>query len=117
MHGQQATIPADLGLASTVASPLHTHDDTGLLHVEAVDMSWVPSLGQFFDVWGLRLSADCLGAYCDQGDDSLRAYVNGEPFDGDPRTIAMENEEAVTLVYGSEDEVPETIPDSFTFGS
>jgi hypothetical protein len=117
VHGDPVTVPADIGFPGNIASPLHTHDDTGTLHVEAADMTWVPSLGQFLDSWGLRSTAECLGAYCADGEDSLRAYVDGELFEGDPRTIAMEDQVAVTLVFGSEDEIPDEIPDSFTYGA
>ncbi len=117
VHGEQVAIPADIGFPGTIASPLHTHDDTGTLHVEAVDPTWVPSVGTFFDSWGLRLTSACVGAYCEQGDDAVRVYTNGEAFEGDPRTIPMEDQEAIVITYGSEDELPETIPDSFTFGS
>ncbi|MEX0984178.1 MAG: hypothetical protein WD096_03930 [Actinomycetota bacterium] len=122
VHGEQEEVPTDLGFPGDIASPLHTHDTTGTIHIEAVDMSWAPSLGTFFDTWGLRLSSDCIGAYCSQGDDTLQVFVNGEPFEGDPRTISMHEldvveEVAIVLTYGTDDELPETIPDSFTFGS
>src|SRR4051812_2167599 len=44
-------------------SPLHTHDDTGILHTESA--SPLPNtLGQFFTEWGVRLTRTCVGTYC-----------------------------------------------------
>jgi hypothetical protein len=118
VHGDPVEMPVDIAVVNGVpVSPLHTHEDRGVVHVEASTENYVGELGLFFDVWGLRLSADCLGAYCTQGDATLQAYVNGEPFEGDPRTIPMEDQVTVALVYGTPDETPETIPDSFTFGA
>ena len=47
-------------------SPLHTHDVSGILHTEsatAVDNT----LGQVFTEWDVKLTADCVDAYCTPG--------------------------------------------------
>ena len=118
VHGDPVQVPADVAVVNQVpVSPLHTHATDGLIHVETSDPTYTGEIGQFFDVWGLRLSTDCLGAYCAQGQDSLRAYVDGRPFTGDPRTIPLADQSAVVLVFGSTDEIPQTIPDTYTFGT
>ena len=38
-------------------------------------------------------TARILGGYCDAGADSLRAFVNGKAFDGDPSRVAISAEE------------------------
>ena len=56
-------------------SPLHTHDVSGVLHTEsatAVDNT----LGQFFTEWDVKLTADCIDAYCTPGK-RIVVYVNG----------------------------------------
>lgn len=119
VNGEPVAVPVDIGWneAAGVVAPLHTHDDTGTLHIESADPAWVPTLGTFFDVWGLRMTADCIGAYCTQGDDELRVFVDGEPFEGDPRSIVMEDQKTTVIAFGAEDELPDPVPDSFTFGS
>jgi hypothetical protein len=118
VHGKQEVVPANIAVVNGgAASPIHTHDDTGTVHVESSIENYIGDLGLFFDVWGLRLSSDCLGAYCTQGDDALRAFVNGEPFEGDPRTIPLADQSAIVVTFGTEDELPDPMPNTFTFGA
>jgi hypothetical protein len=58
-----------------------------LLLVEADRQPLDLTLGQFFDIWQVRLTRDCLGAYCSGGGRTLRVYVNGELQSGDPRSV------------------------------
>lgn len=46
------------------------------MHLESDDESGAITLGQFFTVWGVRLSASCVGGYCAPTDE-VRLYVNG----------------------------------------
>jgi hypothetical protein len=86
-------------------SPLHTHDDTGLLHTESP--SPVPNrLGEFFIEWGVRLTPDCVGESCRPGT-SIKIVVDGQPFSGDPRTIQLINGREIAVVIGTP---PKTIP-------
>src|SRR5689334_9208813 len=64
VDGQPVIVPQNIGLSSSAASPLHTHDDTGLVHVESADPNFAPVLGQFMDVWGVYFTKDCLGDQC-----------------------------------------------------
>lgn len=85
-------------------SPLHTHDDSGVLHTESA--SFVPnSLGEFFTEWGVALTQTCVGRYCQLP--SPHVYVNGKPFTGDPRTIRLTDHKEIAITIGS---APETIP-------
>jgi hypothetical protein len=115
--GDEVTVPANVGYdePNGVGAPLHTHDDSGTLHVESADPNWKATLGNFFDVWGLRLSSTCIGGNCASGDLELTAYVNGEPWDGSPRDIPLDDQNAIVLVFGTKDQVPDPIPDTFTF--
>jgi len=95
--------------AKACISPLHTHDDTGILHTESA--SPVPNrLGQFFVEWGVRLDRRCVGGYCRPT--SIRVYVNGKPFTGDPRTIELTNHEEIAIVIGTP---PKRIPKKADF--
>ena len=59
------------------------------------------TLGQFFAVWGVPLSADCIGSLCAKGDKQLKAWVNGEPVSGDPTRIVLEDHQQIVLAYGT----------------
>ncbi|MBV9159925.1 MAG: hypothetical protein JO019_05010 [Candidatus Kaiserbacteria bacterium] len=113
IHGQPVTIPGGIGISSFY-SPIHVHDTTGIIHVE----SPVPAkfyLGQFFDVWGLRFNSTCIGGYCADAKDSLRVYVDGKLYQGDPRAIELTKYEEIAIVYGTSTEMPKTIPTKFDF--
>ena len=89
-------------------SPLHTHDESGVLHVEN-DKDRQINLGQLFTEWGVRFTPDCAGGYC-APDKPYKVYVNGQAFTGDPSTIVLKNLEEIAVVIGSP---PSTIPSAF----
>ena len=113
VDGQPVTVPANIGLSNSAASPLHTHDDTGLVHVESADPNFAPVLGQFMDVWGVYFTKDCLGDQCNQGDKQVRVYENGQLYTGDPTLMPLTDLTAVVLTYGTEDQLPKPMPSSF----
>lgn len=110
VNGAPVTVPADVGWGSDVQSPLHTHDDTGTIHLESGDANATFTLGEFFDVWGLKLTPTCIGGLCDSGGTSLRAFVDGRPYQGDPRQIQLKDQEEIVLTYGSASQVPDPLP-------
>lgn len=110
VNGNRVPVPADIGISADAESPLHTHDDTGAVHLESADPNSTFTLGEFFDVWGLKLTPACIGGYCDAGDKTLSVFVNGRPYDGDPRTLQLKDREEVVLAYGTKDQVPNPLP-------
>ena len=90
-------------------SPLHTHDDTGILHTESP--SPVPNrLGEFFVEWGVALTRTCVGTYCHLA--RPHVWIDGKPFTGDPRTIPLTDHEEIAIVIGT---APKTIPKTADF--
>lgn len=127
VDGDPVPVPAGIGLVEPVprpdggvesaldgAAPLHTHTSDGIVHVEADRTSPDLTLGRFFDLWQVRLTADCLGSLCSNGDSTLRVYVNGELAVGDPRTIPFGDHDEVAVVFGLPG-VPATMPSSYDF--
>jgi hypothetical protein len=112
VHGTPEAVPADVGLASGVESPLHTHDSTGVVHIESATTRTF-TLGEFFDVWGVRLTGSCIGGYCNDGKNALRAYVNGTTVSGNPRSIRFEDHDVIVLTFGTPSEEPSPIPSTF----
>jgi hypothetical protein len=115
--GTQEPVPADIGLASGVESPLHTHDTSGVIHIESGDANFKPTLGEFFDVWGVGLSPTCLGGYCDAGDRQLRVYVNGTEITTNPRAIELHDHDVIVLTFGAAGEQPEPIPATYDWST
>src|SRR5205807_10399996 len=64
VDGVAESVHADLGIdrQARVLSPLHTHDDSGIIHVEN-DVAKTFYLGQLFTEWDVRLDAGCVGGY------------------------------------------------------
>lgn len=50
IEGSNVTIPADIGITSC-NEPLHTHDTSGIIHLEASSASTQYTLGDFFQIW------------------------------------------------------------------
>jgi hypothetical protein len=116
--GKKVTVPAQIGIASSGAflSDLHTHDATGIMHVESPTVRSF-SLGQFFAVWGVRLDAKCLGSLCASGDKGLRAWVNGVPVAADPTRIVLDEHQEIVLAFGTPAQDPKPVPKSYDFAA
>jgi hypothetical protein len=114
VDGKHVTVPALIGIGQTFISPLHTHDTSGVLHVES-DKQRSFTLGQVFGVWGVPLSANQIGGLQAGGAKQLRAWVNGNPFAGDPSTIGLASHEEIVLAYGTAAQTPKPVPSRFAF--
>jgi hypothetical protein len=101
LNSKPVTVPAGIGInpVARFISPLHTHDVSGVIHVES-DVKRDFTLGQFFDVWGVRFSKNCVGAYCAKGTNTLRVFVNGKLVSGDPRILVLREHQEIAVVYG-----------------
>jgi hypothetical protein len=116
IDGQPVPVPADIGInaAAGFLSPIHTHDATGIIHVESPVVRDF-TLGEFFDVWGVRFDGHCIGGECDGGGRTLSVYVNGQPFAGDPHALVLAAHQEVVVVLGTQAQVPNPIPSSYRF--
>ena len=92
-----ALVAADGGLTS------------GILHTESATQK-ENTLGQFFTEWNVALTPSCVATYCSPAT-PVAVYVRGRRFTGDPRTIALSDQEEIAIVIGTP---PAQIPASFT---
>ncbi|MER6297995.1 hypothetical protein ABT247_00280 [Kitasatospora sp. NPDC001539] len=117
--GQAVTVPALIGIDENAQriSPLHTHDTTGVIHVESpVNADF--TLGQFLTEWQVSASADHLGGLRTDATHSLTAYVNGKPVAGDPAAITLHAHDEIALVYGTAAEnASVAVPSSYNWPS
>ena len=89
-------------------SPLHTHDDTGILHTETKTVQ--PNrLGQFFTEWAVRLTPECVGGFC-KPEAPIAIFVDGKRYTDDPREIELSDLREIAIVIGS---TPDSIPSEF----
>ncbi len=100
-NGQAVTVPALIGIDEqhSAISPLHTHDATGVIHIESPTQATF-SLAQFFTEWHVALSAEHIGGLTVGPGNTLRAYVNGTQVNGDPAAITFHGHDEIALVYG-----------------
>ena len=53
INNQSVSVPANIGIVGfpPCYEPVHTHDTSGILHIEAPDLSHNFTLGDFFTIW------------------------------------------------------------------
>jgi hypothetical protein len=81
---------------------LHTHDATGIIHVEA-PVTTTFNLGQLFAIWGQPLSRTNVGGFSG----TVTAFVDSTKYDDDLGAIDFQAHRQITLIVGT---VPDTIP-------
>jgi hypothetical protein len=112
VNGKKETVPAQIGIYDgQFLTELHTHDTTGVMHVES-DKKRTFSLGEFFGVWGVRLTNTCVGGYC-RPKMPWKLYINGAPYSGDPSKVVLIKHQEFAFVIGKP---PKKIPSSYQFG-
>lgn len=116
--GQQIAIPYGIGIVRPFQATngfvgmgrgiywLHTHDATGIIHVESPDERTY-TLGQFFDIWGQPLTATDVAGL--KG--AVHAFVDGKPYSGNPRGIVLGAHTQITLEVGA----PTVRPPTYVF--
>jgi hypothetical protein len=103
VNGAPVQVPADIGIdnARQKISPLHSHDTTGVIHIESPTAPATFTLGQFFTEWQVSLAADHIGGLVADSTHQLKAYVNGKPNTGDPAGIVLAAHDEIAIVYGT----------------
>ncbi len=99
VEGQRVEVPANVGITSSCLFWLHTHNNTGIVHVEAPSQRDF-SLGQFFAVWGKPLSSTALMDQSGDAAHQVKATVNGQPFAGNPADISLSDHATIVVQYG-----------------
>jgi hypothetical protein len=102
VDGKAVTVPALIGIdeAKQQISPLHTHDTSGVVHIESPVQADF-TLGEFMTEWNVPLTKDTLGTFKAGGGKELHVYVNGKEQTGDPAAIKLAAHEEIALVFGA----------------
>jgi hypothetical protein len=106
VNGVLSPLPANIGLdaAKGLESSLHTHDSTGIIHMEAPH-PYRFTLGDFFSVWGVKLGPAQVGGLTGYGGDHLHFYLNGKPLT-DPAALVLQRGDSVVIGYGADSSFP-----------
>jgi hypothetical protein len=100
VEGQPVTVPANVGIMpDKCLFWLHTHDVSGVIHIEAPEKRDF-TLGQFFAIWGQKLSSAQLLDKTVDSQHQLQITVNGASYAGDPSAIVLADLETIVVQYG-----------------
>jgi hypothetical protein len=109
INGSPVTVPAGIGIDENNQCYywLHTHDVTGVIHIEAPQPGTY-TLGTFFRLWDQRFSQ--LG-YPPQLNQSTgwKVSIDGKPYNGNFRDIALSAHMLITMAYNTPGARPDTV--------
>jgi hypothetical protein len=116
VDGQPVTVPAYIGidLVQQKISALHTHDPSGVIHIESAKDNPF-KLGQVFTEWGQPLSATQVGPETIGADKALHVFVNGKEVAGDPSGIVLHAHDEIVVWVGAKADTPANVPSSYAF--
>lgn len=114
-HGKQVQVPKYIGGSTGPGGGclywIHTHDASGIIHVEAPQLSPPGGseydLGMFFDIWGQPLTRENVASL--KG--PVTAFLNGQKYDGNLRMIPLKSHDLITLEVGT----PVVTPPEYAF--
>jgi hypothetical protein len=117
IDGHSFTIPAGIGIdeADGKISVIHVHETDGVIHVESPIVRTF-TLGDFFGVWGLNFTPTAIGGFENVGGKSLKVFLNGKPYAGNPTEMPLKEHEIIAVTYGTPQELPQ-IPDQFSWAN
>jgi hypothetical protein len=77
INGQKQEVPQGIGIENNCLHPLHTHDNTGKIHVESPEPRDY-TLGDFFSVWGKAFDQTHILDKTADATHRIRMTVNGK---------------------------------------
>ncbi|HJY11062.1 MAG TPA: hypothetical protein VJ250_08925 [Nitrososphaeraceae archaeon] len=116
INGKEFVVPSNIGIIpGNCIYWLHTHYDTGVIHLESPDTRTF-TLGQFFHIWGETLSNNQIfnNMIGDKDNNTLNVYVNGKKVDSktDYGQTPLNEHDEIAIVYGKP---PNSIPSNYGF--
>lgn len=94
--GQEVEVPAYIGVdrLRAVQAPVHTHSPGGEVWLEG-EGNREATLGQFFTLWGVALTPECLGSVCG----GVTVLADGAPV-AEPASLVLRGVGVVEVVAG-----------------
>ena len=108
VNGTQLAIPLGVGIINAHVTSgfadsadcfyyVHTHDATGIIHIETPFSFPAITLGNLFHIWGQPLSSSNIAGYTG----AQLIYIDTAPYNGDPALIPLDvNKKHITLEVG-----------------
>lgn len=98
INNQTIVIPAEIGIGTSFISPMHTHDATGVIHIESPVVKDF-RLGQFFQEWGIDFSDNKIGNNIVDQNHKLIIAVNGKQIT-DAANYVFKAHDEIEIWYG-----------------
>jgi hypothetical protein len=117
VDGKPVTVPAEIGFSFGAdgrpngISALHTHDTSGVIHIEAPTAGLKYTLGQVLKEWGVLDGKDSTGAP-HSGTGGWTAYVNGSKQSVPVTEVVLKAHDEVVLSFGA---TPSSLPSTYAF--
>jgi hypothetical protein len=99
VNGRPVDIPANVGVDATCTRPVHTHDDSGEIHIES-PVVYPFNLGDFFMVWGKPFDNTQILTYKVDSAHNLRMTVNGI-VSSQFQNYVLQDNDVIQITYGS----------------
>jgi hypothetical protein len=108
IDGKPVPVPAQIGIdpQGRLLAPLHTHDATGIVHIES-QRPYRFTLGQFFTIWGVRFTDTRIAGYANHRAQRLRVFVNSRPV-AHPAGRVLRAHDRIVVGYGPPRSFPTT---------
>ncbi len=97
INGEPITIPANIGITETCIRPVHTHDSSGMIHVES-PVSYPYTLHDFFLVWGFPFDSTHIMSYQVDSTHTLSMTVNGVA-NAQYQNYVMHDQDRIVITY------------------
>lgn len=117
VNGKRIYIPHQIGIIpGKCIYWMHTHDESGVIHIES-PIKRDFTVGQFFDLWKMKLSNSKVFDNIFNGKDVPSVYINGSkvPSTINYRDVKLSPHQEIALVYGRPPSQPGSIPSAYDF--
>jgi hypothetical protein len=100
-RGHDVPVPANVGRPTSGQCLywLHTHTPDGVIHIEAPLLRTF-TLGDFFKIWGQPLTKSVASTARAAKGASLKVWVDGKPYSGDPAAIPLATHTDIVIEAG-----------------
>jgi hypothetical protein len=114
INSDKFVVPSNIGIVpNNCIYWLHTHDDTGVIHIESPEERTF-TLGQFFQIWDETFNNNQIFDNIVGDNNTLNVYVNGKKVDSktDYGQIPLNEHNEIAIIYGKP---PNSIASNYEF--
>jgi len=105
-NGQRLAIPDSIGRGSGCSYEMHTHDGSGVIHIET-DVPKTFTLGQFLALWGQSISAGSILGLAGPAQYYVIENEKITPLTTDPAAVVLAGRKEIVIITGTP---PKTLP-------